>query len=75
MVKEECSATTWSRSESEPPLNHSPLIAELPLVLDICNELCNHASNILFIYVRLSILSCFMLTLTGHYGQFNFTCI
>ena len=42
----------------------------------ICNELCNHASNFGFIYIRLSILSYFMLTLTGQqYGQFNFTCI
>ena len=40
-----------------------------------CNELCNHASNIWFIYIRLSILSYFMLNLTGQYGQFNFTCI
>ena len=41
----------------------------------ICNELCNHASNFWSIYIRLSILSYFMLTLTGQYGQFNFTCI
>ena len=34
-----------------------------------CNELCNHASNIWFIYIRLSILSYFMLNLTGHYSS------
>ena len=39
-----------------------------------CNELCNHASNFLVIYIRLSILSYFMLTLTGQYGHFNSTC-
>ena len=57
----------WLLTNSSPC---SGILSELPLFT--CNELCNHGSNIFIIYVSVSFLSCFMLTLTGHYGQFNF---